>query len=59
MEETREGEVLSVEDTEKEAELVSGPEVVFIHDLSSDSVVMLKVIAESRGLLVTSKSVSA
>lgn len=47
MEETREGEVLSAKGTEKASVLLSAPEEVFIHDTSSDLVLMLEVISET------------
>lgn len=47
MEETREGEVLSVKGFEKATVLLSASEEVFIHDTSSDLVLMLDVISET------------
>lgn len=47
MEETREAEVLSAKGTEKATVLLSAPEEVFIHDTSSDLVLMLEVISEA------------
>lgn len=41
------------------AELISGLEEVFIHDSSSDPVLMLEVVTESEGLWVTSGLVSS
>lgn len=57
--ETRKGEVQSDEDTERGAKLVSAPEEVFIHDMSSDPVIILEVISETRVLWVISRVVSA